>query len=266
MKTRAASAPGAAPLLAFLQWLGDLAQLGFQAGIEVASGRTSWRETVLQMHRIGVASLPIVLVTICFSGMVMALHTANELKRMGADSLVGGLVAVSMAREAAPVLTAIVVAARAGSAIAAQIGSMVVTEQIDALRSLGVSPVRYLVAPRLLAAVVMLPVLTLFADCAGVAGGYLVAVGSAHVRSTTYLTSARDLTEPSDVLLGLAKTLIFGAIVAVVGCAQGLRTRGGADGVGRATTGSVVASIVLVYIADYFLAEWMFGNEAIKYG
>lgn len=248
-----------------VEWTGELVILVGQALMQIVRGRAPVRETITQMAYLGVQSLPITMMTIGFSGMVMALHTANQLKRMGADGLIGGLVAVSMAREAAPILTAVVVAARAGSSMAAEIGTMVVTEQVDALRSLGVSPIRYLVAPRLLAMILMLPVLTVFGNLAGVAGGYIVSVFGAGVRSATYLQSAQELMTLDDLLLGLAKTIVFAIILAGVGCTQGLRTQGGAAGVGRATTGAVVASIVIVYVANYFLAEWMFGDRAIRY-
>jgi phospholipid/cholesterol/gamma-HCH transport system permease protein len=264
-QARPHSEPDAPASVAFLEWAGELALLFLRTLGALLRGRILPRETLRQMSAIGVNSLPITLVTISFSGMVLALHTANQLKRLGVDWLIGGIVAVSMAREAAPVLTAIVVAARVGSAIAAEIGTMVVTEQVDALRSLGVSPIQYLVVPRFIAAVLMLPVLTVFANAAGVGGGWLVSVFGAGVDSSVFLSSARDLLVPRDLVLGLVKTFVFGAIIAVVGCNQGLRTRGGAAGVGRSTTASVVTAIVLVYVADYFLAEWMFGTSAIQY-
>lgn len=261
----AAPRPRESAALGFLEWTGEAVRLFGQTLAAVARGQILVRETVRQMVAIGVSSVPITLVTIAFSGMVVALHTANQLKQLGVEWLIGGIVSVSMAREAAPVLTAIVIAARVGSAIAAELGTMAVTEQVDALRSLGVSPVRYLVVPRFLAAVLMLPVLTVFANVAGVAGGYLVSVFGAGVSGSVYIRSARDLLEPSDLFLGLAKTFVFGAIIAIVGCHQGLRTTGGAAGVGKSTTASVVVAIVLVYVADYFLAEWMFNGRSIRY-
>lgn len=257
--------PAPRPSPPFLEWAGELALLFVHTLGALLRGRILLRETLRQMSSIGVNSLPITLVTISFSGMVLALHTANQLKQLGVEWLIGGIVAVSMAREAAPVLTAIVVAARVGSAIAAEIGTMAVTEQVDALRSLGVNPVHYLVVPRFIAAVLMLPILTIFANAAGVAGGWLVSVAGAGVDSSVFLNSARTLLQPSDLYLGLIKTFVFGAIIAVVGCNQGLRTRGGAAGVGRSTTASVVTAIVLVYVADYFLAEWMFGASDLQY-
>jgi phospholipid/cholesterol/gamma-HCH transport system permease protein len=142
---------------------------------------------------------------------------------------------------------------------------MSVTEQVDALRSLGVSPVHYLVVPRFVAAVLMLPVLTVFGNIAAVGGGLLVASLGAGVNPDIYLNSARNMLQAQDLYLGLLKTFVFGAIVAIVGCSHGLRTTGGAAGVGRSTTAAVVNSMVLVYIADYFLAEWMFGESAVLY-
>lgn len=248
------------PLATFLEWTGELTLLLLRTLGAILTGGILVRETFRQMLVVGVQSVPITLITISSSGMVVALHTVSQFKKMGMESLIGGVVAISMAREAAPMLTAIVVAARVGSAIAAEIGTMAVTEQVDALRSLGVSPVRYLVVPRFLAAVLMLPVLTVFADAAGIAGGWIVSVLGADVRSSVYLNSVFNMLGQRDLFLGLAKTFVFGAIIAVVGCAQGLRTTGGASGVGRSTTAAVVTSIVLVYVADYIMAELMFGS------
>jgi phospholipid/cholesterol/gamma-HCH transport system permease protein len=246
-------------LVGVLEAVGELAILLAHTLLTVFQGRISLGETIRQMAQIGVNSLPIALLTIGFSGMVLSLHTASQLHSLGGDRFVGGLVAISMAREAAPVLAAVVVAARVGSAIAAEIGSMKVTEQIDALRALAVSPVYYLVVPRFLASVLMLPVITVFANVAGVAGGYLVAVFSAGISSAVFLNSAREMLLWRDLYLGIVKTFVFGAIIALVGCNYGLRTEGGASGVGRSTTGAVVLAIVLIYVSDYFLAALMFG-------
>lgn len=251
--------------LDWLEWAGDFWLLFRNSVLEILRGRLLLGETLRQMSQLGVNSLPISLLIMGFSGMVLALHTANQLKRLGMEGLIGGIVAVSSAREGAPVLTAIAVAARVGSAIAAEVGTMAVTEQVDALRSLGVSPVRYLVVPRLVAAVVMLPILTLFACVAGILGGMLVAEWSSGVSPQIYLHSVQDLLQPRDIYLGMLKTLVFGGIIALVGCLQGLRATGGAAGVGRATTSAVVLSIVLVYIADYVLAEWMFSGSDVLY-
>jgi phospholipid/cholesterol/gamma-HCH transport system permease protein len=260
------SQSGLGPLRDFIEWMGDLGLLFMRTMGALLRGRILVGEALRQMSLIGVNSLPINLVVTAFSGMVLALHTANQLKRLGAEGLVGGLVAISSAREGAPVLAAIVLSARVGSSIAAELGTMVVTEQVDALRSLGVSPVHYLVVPRFIAAVVMLPILTIFGNIAAMAGGLMVSYLSAGISATIYTNSIRSLLQPDDVYLGLLKTVVFGAIVAIVGCNQGLRTTGGAAGVGKSTTSSVVNSMILVYIADYFLSEWMFGQSAIKYG
>jgi phospholipid/cholesterol/gamma-HCH transport system permease protein len=208
-----------------------------------------------QMALVGIESLPIVLITVLFSGMVLGLHTAKQFVLFGAGQFVGSVVALSMARELAPTLTGIVVAARIGSAFAAELGSMRITNQVDALRALAINPNRYLVTPRLMAAMIMLPVLTMFANVTGMLGGGLVAV-NAGVSIQSFMLSARMYLEVYDVAGGLLKTMVFGAIIAVTACATGLRTDGGAAGVGRATTSAVVWSIVLLYAANLLLS-WM---------
>jgi phospholipid/cholesterol/gamma-HCH transport system permease protein len=212
------------------------------------------------MAIIGFDSLPITLLTIAFSGAVLSLHTAIQAHRFGLDTFVGYMVAVAMSREAGPVLVAVVVAARVGSAIAAEIGTMKVTEQIDALRALAINPIEYLVVPRFIAGVLMLPALTILGDIVGTLGGLLVAA-SAGVSAATFISSVQDNLPLFDVGMGLLKTLVFGAIIAIIGCRQGLATSGGASGVGKATISTVVISIVLIYIANYFLAALMFGER-----
>jgi len=244
----------------FFGFIGEAAFIGSGAARRIIQGDISLRDTVTQMALIGVNSIPIVLVTSAFSSAVLALYTAELFVAYGAGNLVGGGISLSVARELAPVLTAIVVAARAGSAIAAEIGTMKVTEQIDALRSLATSPIQYLVAPRFLALVIMLPVLTMFAMVVGSFGGYVVALASG-VTPASYLDSTRVWLTLYDVLMGLLKTVFFGMFIAVVGCQQGLATTGGAAGVGRSTMNSVVISMVLIYISNYFLAYFMFGGK-----
>jgi phospholipid/cholesterol/gamma-HCH transport system permease protein len=248
------------PIVAVLEAVGELSLLLSRTLVLIVRGQVAMAETMRQMAFIGVNSLPIALLTICFSGMVLSLHTASQFHRLGGDQFVGGLVAISMAREAAPVLAAVVVAARVGSAIAAEIGSMKVTEQIDALRALAVSPVYYLVVPRFLAAVLMMPVVTVFANVAGVAGGFIVAVYASGISAPVFWNSAQDMLQWPDVWKGLVKTFVFGAIIALVGCDRGLRTEGGAAGVGRSTTRAVVIAIVLIYVSNYFLAAALFGE------
>lgn len=217
-----------------------------------------------QMAIIGVESLPISLLTIGFSGAVLALYSVNTLKSYGAAGLVGGIVALSIVRETGPILTGVAIAARAGSAITAEIGSMKVSEQIDALRSMAITPVEYLVKPRLIASLIMLPIVTIFSDIAGVVGGAVVAA-SKGVAWSEYLSSIQQLmeTDGSDITKGLLKTVFFGAIIALVGCREGLETEGGASGVGQSTTRSVVIAIVLIFIADFLLTFLLFNKGIV---
>ncbi len=216
------------------------------------------RETIRQMARLGADSLPIVLMTIMFTGMVLAMQTAKEFVRFGASSSVGGVVAIAMGRELAPVLTGVVVAGRVGAAIAAEIGTMKVTEQIDALRVMATNPTTYLVVPRFLAAVLMLPILVVFANAIGSIGGWIVATSYAGISSFTYTNSIKVFMEPFDLISGMIKASVFGAIIAIVGCHKGLHTRQGAEGVGISTTAAVVLSIILIFISNYFLSIILF--------
>lgn len=241
----------------FFGFVGEFVTLLGASARSAVGGVREWRETLGQMAFIGVNSVPIVFVTAAFSGAVLSLYTAAVLIRYGAGSLTGGAIGLAVTRELGPVLAGIMVSARCGSAIAAQIASMKVSEQIDALRALAVSPISYLVVPRLLAAALMLPVLGLIADYAGVFGGLGVAT-MLGVEPEAFLNSIRAFVVPFDVVGGLIKTLAFGVIVAIVGCQQGLATDQGAVGVGRATTNSVVISMVLIYISNYFLAWALF--------
>ncbi|MBX3118430.1 MAG: ABC transporter permease [Fimbriimonadaceae bacterium] len=214
-------------------------------------------ETINQMAFIGVASVPIVALTTFFSGAVLALYSSEFLLKYGASQFVGSAVGLAVTREIAPVLAGIMVAARCGSAMAAQIGSMNVTEQIDALRMLSVNPSNYLVLPRMIAAAVMLPILCMVGVYSGVLGGMLVAQASG-VPGGLFLNSMQQFVTPWDFVGGLIKAPIFGLIIAVVACQQGMRTSNGAVGVGRATTNTVVISMVLVYVANYILAQILY--------
>lgn len=264
--TAAFAYPGAITIRtfdAFFSFIGATSVLFGKALAYIVRGAVDIKEAINQMSIIGVASLPIVLITVTFSGMVLALYSAKTLVAYGfGGQFVGGGVGLSIAREIGPVLSAVVVAARAGSAMAAEIGSMKVTEQVDALRALAVDPIQHLVVPRLLASIIMLPVITVIAVIVGTAGGYFVSIVNG-VPSGSYITSLRMLAEMDDVTKGLLKTIVFGAIIAIVGCYYGLTTRGGATGVGKATTSAVVISIVLIYISNFFLAYILFqGNTA----
>ncbi|MDR3561797.1 MAG: ABC transporter permease [Negativicutes bacterium] len=214
----------------------------------------NFRHVAVQMSHLGVDSLPIVLLTLLFTGMVMTVQSAQEFIKYGAQSSVGGVVAVAMGRELAPVLTGVVFAGRVGAAITAEIGSMKVTEQIDALRVMATNPIAYLVVPRLIACVFMLPILVTFGDIIGTIGGYLVATMYAGIGSFTYLHSIKIFAVVNDVVGGLVKSMFFGAIVAIIGCYKGLTTAEGAEGVGKATTSSVVTSMICIFICNYFLS------------
>jgi phospholipid/cholesterol/gamma-HCH transport system permease protein len=212
-------------------------------------------EIVAQMDSLGVGSLSIVVLTGVFTGMVLALQSAASLDAFGARPYVGRLVCVSMVRELGPVLTALMVTGRVGSGMAAELGSMVVTQQIDALRVLGTDPVRKLVAPRLAAGVLMVPVLTVLSDAVGIFGASLISIFSLKLSWVYYWRSVGQALVPNDLLMGLIKPIAFGFILASVGCYMGLSTRGGTQGVGLSTTRSVVAASVLILVSDFFMTK-----------
>lgn len=220
--------------------------------------RMNVRHVVYQMAHLGVDTMPIIFMMILFTGMVMVWQAAPALAQAGAQSTLGGLVSLAMFRELAPVLGAVVLAGRVGAAITAEIGSMKVTEQIDALRVMATDPVAYLVVPRFVACVLMMPVLTTFANITGILGGFLVAVTEAHIGPYTFSYSIETFTVFDDFTGGLIKSMFFGGIVAIVGCLQGMQAEEGAEGVGRATTSSVVVSIVWIFVTNYFLSTWLY--------
>ncbi|MDH4027734.1 MAG: ABC transporter permease [Nitrospirota bacterium] len=216
------------------------------------------RNTVRQMLEIGVNSLPVVLITAVFTGMVLALQSYTGFKRFGAEGLVGSVVALSMTRELGPVLAALIVTGRAGASMAAELGTMRVTEQIDALETMATNPVKYLVIPRFLSGMTMLPALTIVTDIVGISGGYFVTVVLLGASSKTYMRTTWDFLEVADIYNGLIKACFFGAAFSLISCYKGFYTRGGAEGVGRATTGAVVYSSMTILISDYFLSAWLF--------
>ncbi|HEX2948029.1 MAG TPA: ABC transporter permease [Armatimonadota bacterium] len=243
-------------IIDFFTALGAGAIMFWDALRGVAAGNVRARDRITeQMAVVGIESMPIVLITLLFGGMVLGLHTAKQFVLFGAGQYVGGVVALSMAREVAPTLTGIVVAARVGSSFAAEVGSMKITNQIDALRALATNPVRYLVTPRLIAAAIMLPILTMFANVTGMLGGALVAI-NAGVSYQSFINSASSFLQVYDIAGGLLKTMIFGIIITITSCYIGMTTDGGAAGVGRSTTSAVVWSIVLLYVSN-FVMSWM---------
>jgi phospholipid/cholesterol/gamma-HCH transport system permease protein len=251
-------------ILTTLIFLGETWTLAAQALSFLLRGKLSVRNTVAQMAAIGVDSLPIVIATTLSTGAVYAFYTSDIFVRFGAVNFVGGTLTLSFLLELGPVLAGVTVASRSGAAIAAEIGSMVVTEQVDALRAMAVSPIRYLVAPRLVACVLMMPLVGVFADLAGILGCYLMA-GAHGVPPNAFIESARTYATGTDLIKGLVKTLFFGLTIAIVACHQGLKTKGGATGVGRATTSSVVLCVVLIFVLDFFLAQLLSGaSVAVK--
>ena len=226
---------------------------------QIARGLTTrpicFRDIIEQFESIGLGSLTVVLLTGTFTGMVLALQSGITLDQFGARSMVGRLVSASMVKELGPVLTGLMVAGRVGSGIAAELGSMVVTDQISALRALGTDPIRKLVVPRILAGVIMVPVLTVISGGVGMVGGWMVTIGVLRVASSVYWNSVVQGLYIQDVWMGLIKPFFLGFAIVSIGCHVGLRTRGGTQGVGRATTNAVVASSVAVIAVDYLVTQ-----------
>ncbi len=216
-----------------------------------------WELLLDQMVRVGVNSIPVVATTALFTGMVLAVQTGVtlEAKIQGSSIFVGNIVNLSLVRELGPVLTAILVTGRIGSAMAAEIGSMKITEQIDALRTLATDPVEYIGVPRFLAVIIMIPLLTIMANVLGSIGGWIVATFHLGISSTIYWEGAQATLEMGDVISGLSKSFFFAVILAIFALYRGFETRGGAVGVGRATTNAVVNASITILIADYFLTQ-----------
>lgn len=215
---------------------------------------------VKQMRDIGFYSLPVVGLTALFTGMVLALQTYSGFSRFSAESSVATVVVLSMTRELGPVLAGLMVAGRVGAAIAAELGTMRVTEQIDALTTLSTNPFKYLIAPRLLAATITLPLLVGVADVIGILGGYIISVYKLNFNAAAYLHNTVQYLEFMDVFSGLVKAAVFGFIIAMMGCYQGFRSRGGAEGVGTATTNAVVTASILILFANYIVTELFFAK------
>jgi phospholipid/cholesterol/gamma-HCH transport system permease protein len=238
-----------------LQDLQGYVLLSFRAARASFTRPFYFHDIVEQFDLIGVGSLTVVLLTGLFTGAVLALQSGITLDQFGARSLVGRLVSASMIKELGPVLTALMITGRVGSGIAAELGSMGVTDQISALRALGTDPVRKLVVPRVLAGVFMVPILTIISDAIGIVGGWLVAVWELNVASSVYWTSILESIWLQDVWMGLIKPFFLGFVIVTIGCHVGLDARGGTQGVGRATTKAVVAASVAVLAVDFFITK-----------
>lgn len=216
------------------------------------------RNIVKQMEEVGINSLPVVLVTATFTGMVLALQSWSGFQRFQATSFVGTVVALSITRELGPVFAGLMVSGRVGASMAAELGTMKVTEQIDALVTLATNPVKYLVVPRVVASTLVLPVLVIFADLVGILGGYFVSVYLLGANPYVYTDKTYQYLEFRDIYTGLIKSAVFGFLIALISCYNGFIAEGGAEGVGRATTRAVVASSMTVLVSDYFMTSFMF--------
>ncbi len=245
----------AAGLVAFVDALGEIALLTRDAVRWAVKRPPAWHVVVDQLEQVGWRSLSIVTLTALSMGMVLALQLGNFLERFGAKMFVSRIVGVSLVREMAPILTALMLGGRVGAGFTAELGTMAVTEQIDAVRALGASPVRVLVVPRLLAVMVMLPILTVVADFIGVLGGLFISTTELRVSSDFYWNSLLYGMVLNDLFSGLGKSAFFAFFIGIIACYNGLRVTGGADGVGRATTATVVAASITILIADFFLTK-----------
>jgi phospholipid/cholesterol/gamma-HCH transport system permease protein len=240
--------------------------LGGQVLLHILPNKIHRRNTLEQMAVVGPDSLIIALITASFVGMVFTIQVAREFVYFGAGNAVGGVLALALTRELAPVLTAVIMAGRVGSAFAAEIGTMRVTEQIDALYVLKTDPIDYLVVPRVLACCIMLPVLTIFSLLTGIFGGLLIASNLYDITHAVFLDSIRSFLDPWDLVAASIKSLAFGGLIAVIGCSWGLTTTGGAKGVGQSTTTAVVTALLAIFISNFFLSWLMFQGTGSSFG
>jgi phospholipid/cholesterol/gamma-HCH transport system permease protein len=247
-----------AELQSWLQRSGKAILLTGQVVYQLLQGKVDYRNTIEQMVTVGPASLVITLITATVIGMIFTIQVAREFLALGASSVVGGILALALSRELSPIMTAVVVAGRVGSAFAAEIGTMRVTEQIDALYMLNTNPIEYLVIPRLIACCVMVPALSILALLMGLLGGVVIAHHFFNIADSVFWDSVKSLVTPWDVLCGPLKGFVFGALIALIGCNWGLTTRGGAKGVGSSTTASVVTALLAIFVADFILSWLMF--------
>ena len=233
----------------------DYTLLSVEAIKDVFTPPQYWTDTMEQMDLIGVGSLPIVAIAAFFIGGVLVMNTASQFERFGGTALTGDAVSLALVRELGPTITALLVAGRNASGIASELGSMVVTEQVDAMRALGTDPIRKLMTPRVLAMIFVLPLLVAVADFVGLVGGFVVSYLTLRIGAVQFWTRAVNVLALGDLVMGMGKPLVYAVIIATVGCYQGLRVRGGTQGVGRATTTAVVISSVVVIVTDLFLTR-----------
>ena len=246
--------------LAFLAEIGRLSAFAAHAVSQSARPPFYWRLIAQQMVTVGYFSLPVVGLTTLFTGMVLALQIYTGSSRFNAEDAVATIVVIGLTRELGPVLAGLMVAGRVGGAMAAEIGTMRVTEQIDALTTLSTNPFKYLVVPRLIAGATMLPLLVLVGDIIGVFGGFIVGTQKLGFNAASYLHNTVEFLEALDVISGLVKASVFGFIIALMGCYQGYHSRGGAEGVGAATTNAVVSASILILVSNYIITELFFAR------
>lgn len=238
--------------------LGKVSIFTYQAIIAIVTPPYHLKMLLLQFYRIGFLSLPVIALTALFTGAVLALQSYTGFSRFNAESSIATVVVLSITRELGPVLAGLMVAGRVGASIAAELGSMRVTEQIDALKTLNTDPMKYLIAPRIIAAIVSMPILVLIADILGVMGGYFVSVHKLGFNASSYLISTFEYLELGDVYSGLIKACVFGFLISLMGCYHGFHTKNGAQGVGLSTTLSVVSGSILVLFSNFFLTQFLF--------
>ena len=247
------------PLIGWLDSIGTTVQLTFETIYWAARPPYRFSQLIAMMDFVGVQSLFIIILTGTFTGMVLALQTVHSLRFFQAETMVGGIVVVSLTREMSPVFTGLMVTARVGSAMAAELGNMRVTEQIDAITTMSVSPVQYLLAPRMVASVLMVPLLSVVFTVVGTVGAYLVAVKLLNVDPGMFIEKIKQFTQPADLWMGIIKCFVFGFLISAISCRQGYFASGGARGVGLATTRAVVHSAVALLIANYIITSLLTG-------
>lgn len=245
-------------VLSFLKSAGELGLFAFETIYHCFTPPYYGKAFLKQFVEIGFYSLPVVALTTLFAGMVIALQTYTGFSQFSAEGAVAMVVLVAVTRELAPVMAGLMVAGRIGAAMAAEIGTMRVTEQIDALTTLSTNPFKYLIVPRVVAGVLMLPILVLIGDIIGICGGYMIGISKLDFNASTYLMSTWEYLKPMDIISGLTKAGVFGFIITLLGCYNGFHSNGGAQGVGQATTNAVVSSSILILIFNYILTELFF--------
>src|SRR3990172_2286570 len=245
-------------VLGYVEELGRIVVLFFSVLVWLFHPPLKARNIFKQMEFVGVKSIFVVVLTGCFTGMVMTLQSYHGFRLFSAESMVGSAVALGMTRELGPVLTALIVTARAGSAMAAELGTMKVTEQIDALYVMAANPIKHLIVPRVIAGVIMVPFLTVVSDFVGILGGYFVGVDLLKINSGIFVKNITKHLDIDDIFNGLIKAAFFGLILSLISCYKGFNTFGGAEGVGKATTEAVVLSSISILVSDYFLTAIMF--------